>query len=228
MLTKQANPTESLFGRAREAVIGILFGEPGARYHVREIARQAGLSAPTIAHELAQLRRAGVLKAEAVGNQLQFMANDQYPLAPELRSIAVKTWGVIGRLRAALSTRKDIEVAFVFGSYARGAAGIASDIDLIVMSEASIGDYTKVAAALSDELRRTVSLKLYRKAEWRRKLAASNPFVMRVIEEPKIFLVGGEEDLHGRKAPRGDARKGLDSGALAVKGRNRRAPSGSA
>lgn len=228
MLTSRPNQPPSLFGRARDAVIGILFAEPGVRFHVREIARQAGLSAPTIMRELALLRDAGVLRAEAVGNQLHFMADDEYLLAPELRSMAIKTWGVIGRLRSALSTRRDIEVAFVFGSFARGTAGKGSDIDVIVIGEGSYSEYVTAAAILSDELGRVVSLKLYRRAEWTRKRAASNPFVMRVMRDPKMFLVGGEEDLHGRQAPRSDARKGLDPGAPAGKGRDRDAPAGGA
>jgi predicted nucleotidyltransferase len=224
MLTTEVSSSSSLFGRAREAVIGILFGEPGARFHVREIARQAGLSAPTIARELSLLKQAGVVKAEAVGNQLVFTADDSYPLAPELRSIAIKTWGVIGRLRTALKSRKDVEAAFVFGSYASGTAGPTSDIDLLVISDGPYVEYADMAARLSDELHRTVSLKLYRHPEWRKKRDEGNSFVVRLAKEQKIFVAGNEEVLGGGQTASGDAGAGMDPGAPAGKGRNRGAP----
>jgi hypothetical protein len=36
---------------------------------------------------------------------------------------------------------------------------------------------------------------VYRAAEFNQKLAGSEPFLRRVMEDPKIYLVGAEDDL---------------------------------
>ena len=53
--------------------------------------------------ETADLTRAMV----ASGRQLHYRADPACPLFPELRSIATKTWGVRGRIGAALDGRRD-------------------------------------------------------------------------------------------------------------------------
>ena len=44
-------------------------------------------------------------------------------------------------------------------------------------------------------LNRPVHVSLMTEAEWRRKLAAGNPFITKVQAQPKILLIGSEDDL---------------------------------
>ena len=92
--------------------------------------------------------------------------------------------------------RNKIQVAFVYGSIARGTDTAQSDVDLLV-----IGDdlaYSDLYSALQEAeatLSRPVHVSLMTEAEWRRKLAAGNPFVNKVQAQPKIPLIGSTDDL---------------------------------
>src|SRR6187401_1663846 len=103
----------ALLWRTREAVIGLLFTDPATGLHVREIARRTGFSAPTVARELRMLETVGVVTSEAIGRQVSYRANPACAIFPELKSIAVKTWGMRGRVASAISTLEGIQAAFI-------------------------------------------------------------------------------------------------------------------
>lgn len=45
------------------------------------------------------------------------------------------------------------------------------------------------------EVRRSINPSVYGVKDWRRKLAEDGGFVKRVMEQPRIFLIGSDEDL---------------------------------
>lgn len=185
----------ALLGRTREAVIGLLFIDPEVGLHVREIARRTGFSAPSVARELRILEAVGVVTSEAIGRQLSYRANRSCSIFPELKSIAVKTWGLRGRVGTAISSLEGVESAFIFGSFAAGEAHPTSDVDVIVIGTVDYGVLSEAMSRVSMDVGRTVNAKLYRPTEWARKLGENNHFLAAVTSGPKLFLVGGEEVL---------------------------------
>lgn len=81
-----------LFGRrsTRRAVLETLFSEPGARIHLRELARTTGFSAPMVAKELEGLLREKVVLESREANTRVFQANMRGPLAEDIRRIAAR------------------------------------------------------------------------------------------------------------------------------------------
>jgi predicted nucleotidyltransferase len=216
----------ALFGRAREAVIGILFSDPDRALHVREIARRTGFSAPTVASELRSLERLGVLLSEVAGRQVHYRADRACALFGELQGIAVKTWGIRGRIAAALENLEGVQSAFIFGSFAAGTAHARSDIDLIVIGSTDHAVLSEAASRVSSEIGRTVNAKLYRPAEWKTKLAAGSSFLVGVANGPKVFVVGDEEDLNGIGEPRSARRAKAAEPAPRYAARNRKSRQG--
>jgi hypothetical protein len=76
----------------------------------------------------------------------------------------------------------------------RGASP-SSDVDLMVIGEASFAD---VVSALSDsesKLGREINPTVYGPREFREKLAAKNHFLSTVAKEKKLFLIGDEHEF---------------------------------
>lgn len=185
-----------LFGSHRRAVLVHLLLRPEDSPHVREIARAIGKPAGTLLRELNALAEAGVLERRRVGNQVQFRANPACPIYEDLRSILKKTVGVADVLREALAPLVPrISAAFVYGSVARGEERAGSDLDLMVVGEVKFAEVVAALAPAQEILRREVNPGVYPALEFRRKQAAGEPFLKRVLEERKIFIVGGEDDL---------------------------------
>lgn len=190
------DPAALLFGAYRRDVLALLLLHPEDSRHVREIARATRKAPGTLLRELNALAAAGVLVRKPLGNQVHFQANPACPIYEDLRNILKKTVGVADVLREALAPlAPGIRAAFVYGSVARGEERAASDIDLMVVGEARFVDVVAALAPAQEALRREVNPNVFPALELRKKLAAGEPFLRRVLAERKIFIVGGEDDL---------------------------------
>jgi len=190
------DPAALLFGAYRRDVLALLLLHPEDSTHVREIARAIGKAPGTLLRELNALAAAGVLVRKPLGNQVHFQANPACPIYEDLRNILKKTVGVADVLREALAPLGGrIRAAFVYGSVARGEERARSDLDVMVVGEASFGDVVAALAPAQESLRREVNPNVYPALEFRKKAAAGDPFLKRVLAEKTIFIIGGEDDL---------------------------------
>lgn len=202
-----------LFGAARRDVLAQLLMHPGESLHVRELARLTGRAPGTLLRELNQLAEAGILTRTRIGNQVHFSADEACPIFEELRGIVRKTVGVADVLRAALEPLAPrIRVAFVYGSLARGDERRGSDVDLLVVGGVSFAELVGAIQPAQRALRREINPNLIGEAEWGKRMSVSEPFLSRVMQGTKLFVVGGPDDLGEpaphRKAPGARRRKG--------------------
>ena len=189
-----------LFGDYRKRVLALLLLRPEESRHVRDLARDLGKPAGTLLRELKALAGAGVLLRRPVGNQVHYQANPACPILEELRGILKKTVGVADVLREALAPLASrIRVAFVYGSIARGDERAGSDLDLMIVCDARFNRVVAALATAQHALRREVNPNVYPALEFKSKIAAGEPFLKRVLAEPRIFVIGGEQD-HGELA----------------------------
>lgn len=187
---------ELLFGAYRRKVLGLLLLRPDESFHVREIARLTGVPAGSLHRELKSLADAGLLEREPVGNQVRYRANRLHQVYAELAEIFAKTAGLADVLRdALLPLSRRIELAFVFGSLAQGKQRAVSDVDVFVVGDASFAEVVKVLAATQPRLGREVNPVVMTRRDVRARLKAGDRFVARVAREPKIFLMGSEDDF---------------------------------
>lgn len=199
----RASLGEALFGKARRAVIGLLFGRPGKSFYLREITAHADTGVSQVQKELATLSTVGLITQERRGRQVHYRANPDSPIFKELRGIAVKTFGVADVLREALVPFAGrTRAAFVYGSVAKGTDTAESDIDLMVISDGlKYSDVFPALAEVENVVGRKVNPTLYTEDELLRKCEEKNAFVTRTLEQPKIFLIGSSGDLPKPRKP---------------------------
>ena len=204
MKNSTSSLSEALFAKTQRRVLGLLFGNRDRSFFANEIVRLAESGIGAVHRELATLEAAGLVTAIRVGNQKHYQANRASPIFKELRGIVVKTFGVADVLREALAPLAvKIRAAFIYGSVAKGSDTAASDIDLMVVSdEVSYSDLFALAAEAERRLGRKVNPTVYTPAELRQKLAAKNAFATRVLERPKAFVIGSENDLRESRKSR--------------------------
>jgi predicted nucleotidyltransferase len=186
---------DALFPKVRQRVLAVLLGAPDRSFYTNEVIGLAQSGAGAVQRELADLAAVGLLTVRKQGNQKHFQANAASPVFAELRGLVLKTMGLADVLRAALvPLAPQIERAFVFGSIARQQDTAASDVDLMVVSD-SLG-YGELFGALegaAHTLGRTINPALYTTASFRARLQGDNAFINRVMQQPKIWLIGQEE-----------------------------------
>jgi uncharacterized protein len=187
---------EVLFGRTRRAVLALLYGHPDEEFYLRQIIRAAGVGQGSMQRELEQLVGSGLVLRHTLGRQVYFKANPDSPVYKELRSILLKTAGVADVLREALASMAAlIDVAFVYGSVARGDERRASDVDIMIIGNASFAEVSRALGAAQQRLGREVNPTVYTPGEFSKKLAVGHHFIRSVAERDKVFLFGNEHDF---------------------------------
>lgn len=188
---------DTLFSKTQQRVLALLFGQSQRSFYANEIIAFAAMGSGAVQRELAKLVKSALVTVKKVGNQKHYQANHQAPIFDELRSIVMKTFGVADVLRVALQAYwPQIELAFVYGSMAKGSEQAHSDIDLMVIGE-QISNAALLGALqpLQQQLGRTVNPTLYTPAEFIQRVHDGKSFIVRVLEQPKIFVKGREDEL---------------------------------
>lgn len=184
----------ALFGgsEVRRQILRTFFARPGLVRHVRELARELGWSATIVGQELDRLERTGILTSDRIGRARRYRVDEQSPIASEIRSLVQKTIGVEARIRDAIADLPGIEEAFLYGSYARGDERATSDLDLMVIGAVEQEDLSERLAGAERDLKRDVNVTSYDRDEIERLRSEGDLFVERVLDGPRVLLIGGE------------------------------------
>jgi len=188
---------DALFTKTQQRVLALLFGQSQRSFYANEIIGLAGSGSGAVQRELARLESAGLVTVRRIGNQKHYQANPDAPIFAELRAIVLKTFGAADVLRAALQPVWPlIDLAFVYGSLAKGTEHAGSDVDLMVIGMLpSNAELLEVLLPAQAQLGRVVNPTLYTPDEFAQRVHDGKSFIMRVLEQPKIFVKGCEHDI---------------------------------
>lgn len=167
---------------------------PGEAYHVRELGRALDEPAGNLLRDLRRLQGIGLLDAERVGNQVRYTLNKRNPLYEDLQRLILRTTAADMVLREALRSLKGIELAFLYGSFAKGEADAHSDIDLMIVGDISERSLAPAVARAERDLRRDVSYTTYTRDQAADKAQQPDSFVRSVLSGPRIIFIGNTDD----------------------------------
>lgn len=199
---KSVSISDVLFSGGQQRVLGLLFGQPDRSFYTNEIQKLGMTGRGALERELKRLTASGLITMTVIGRQKHYQANRNSPIYQELRGITLKTFGLSDVLRLALSKYADaIRFAFVYGSVAKGTDTATSDIDVMVVAEGlSYSDLFELLTKVEETLGRKVNPTLYSPEDFLKKIEGDNHFVTRVLNQPRIALLGNEDDIRSGKS----------------------------
>jgi predicted nucleotidyltransferase len=186
----------ALFSESQSRLFLWLFGQPERSYHMSELRRLTDLGSASLQRELNRLAVAGLVNSERVGNLRRFQANPESPVFSELVSLTRKTLGIEPLLREALQPlQARIHAAWIYGSVAKQTDTARSDIDLMLVGEQlTLGEVLECLLPLEAELGRKINPSCYTPDEFERRRAEPDSFVNRVLAQPVLPLIGGDDE----------------------------------
>src|SRR5204863_108003 len=119
------------------------------------------------------------------------------PLYPAMRDLFGRTRGIPAALDGVLRRDPRIKIAFLFGSYVTAQDDPTSDIDLFVVTDRRVSWETlslairEVGQQVGRELRPVV----WAATELKKPTEAQRDFLANVLEAPKIWLIGSEDEF---------------------------------
>lgn len=189
---------ESLYitkSKIRQGLLTLFFSNPSQKYYLRELERILGYSAGSIRRELLKFQKDNLFNTQKVGNLLYYTLNSKHPLFKELKAIVSKTVGIEGSLRNTLLSIRDIKVAFIYGSFAAKREKGTSDVDLMIIGNPHTSSLNEKIAELERKLKREINITIYPFPEYKHKKRMKSGFIMDLLKNPKIMLIGRENDL---------------------------------
>jgi predicted nucleotidyltransferase len=196
MMENNKSILDSLFkSKLRQRLLVLFLTNTHDRYYARQLHQMLDGSVGSLHRELIHLERLGILNSEKVGNLKFYFANREHPLFREISGITAKTVGVFGALRTALESLKGVDAAFVYGSFAAGKETARSDVDLFVIGDINHGSLNMALSDVEKALQREINYTAMTAEEFKEAMTAATPFITNVLTEPKVFLIGGENEL---------------------------------
>jgi DNA-binding transcriptional ArsR family regulator len=181
--------------KSRVEILTWFVAHPGERFHYLQLSKLLRASRPSIQRELKRLEDAGLLLSQKEANIRFYRINQEHPLYPEIKSIVFKTVGLADFLRESLEKIGPIEVALIYGSVAKNVEDVRSDIDLLVIGDVDVDALFEAVSKAEEAIRREINVTSYTRKDWRERTKEKRAFQSDILENPKIMLIGGEDEL---------------------------------
>ncbi len=179
----------------RVSLLTHFFTRLDKRFYVRELARQLGRDISGIKRELDNLERAGLLTSEKVGNLRYYQVNKASPIFSEIKGIIAKTTGVHASIRDGLRKLKGIRTAILYGTDQREVDEGLGPIRLMIIGQVDLNDVNDAVTALEGRLGREINYLVFDEAEYRRRKAEDDRFLVEVLKGRRTILIGTDDGL---------------------------------
>lgn len=180
-----------LFTKTQQRLLALFYGKPDNSFYLNEAARLAGVGKGAVVREIKKMTEAGLLNSYQRGNQQHYQANPDNPIFEELTAITRKTFGIHGVVKTALEpVLGQCELAFIYGSVAKGEEHSRSDIDVMLVGhDLSYGDIMARLESAEQQLSRIINPTLLTPDEFHQRKNQKQSFITRVMEQPKLWLI---------------------------------------
>lgn len=187
---------DRLFGKTRAAILREVFLNPDKRISFNELVRRVKSGDGAVSRELKNLLATGLIDEEREGNLRFLRAARQSPVFSELKAFIAKASGAPRIIRDALKgLEQDIDIAFVFGSMARGRERPDSDLDLFVIGKAGYSVVSDRLRPIEKRLGRPVQTLYFASNSQVDRASLRKPALQSVLAGPKRYVIGNDYDL---------------------------------
>ena len=180
--------------KLRSRLLSYFFTNPEKSFYVRELGIILNEDPGNLSRELRKLELEGIFISSTKGLVKFYSLDKKHPLFNDFKNIIFKTEGIEGSLRQLVSEYAGIELAFIYGSYAKGKEKGSSDIDVVVVGSFPRDEFTRKLRMLESRLSREANFSSYTKAEFDKEREKKGGFLNMVIKSKIILLKGSLDD----------------------------------
>lgn len=185
-----------LKSKLRVKLLVFYFSRPGAELYLSELARAIKADPMNLSRELGRLEKDNIFISLMSGKQKYYKLNKNYLFYNELKNITAKTVGVESSLAEILKGERAVKFCFIYGSYASGSDKSGSDIDLFIIVQTQAMDLiTDKIGALEKKIGREINYRFFSEADFKKALEEKDSFILNIVKNKKIFLIGDEKDF---------------------------------
>ncbi len=177
-------------------VLTHFFMNPHQEFYQAAIVKETGNALIQVQRSLKVLEHTGMISSKKRGRMVFYQADRTHPAFDDLKRAFLKTVSIGDDLRTLLRKHhKRADLVWIFGSVARGEENVDSDIDLIFISKCSLLQMSKIVGPISRKIKRELNAVFLTPDDLVKKYASKDYFISDIIQKPKIWLIGNDQEL---------------------------------
>lgn len=186
---------ELLVSKVRIKLLQLFLTAEEPLLHVREIVRRTQEEINAIRRELSRMEKFGMVSSEWRANRRLYHFRNDYLFYPQILGMVSKTTGLGGAIIKSKGRLGKIKYAMISTRYAKRQSSNLDDVDFLIVGQIVLPELQAIIA--DEQAKRTdeINYSYMDEAEFQFRVKRRDPFILKVITQPKIMLLGSEEDM---------------------------------
>ena len=181
--------------KARRKIVEFFFHHPGENFYLRRVVREINEEVNAVKRELDILTEEKLLLRERRLNKVYFSINKSYQLYDEFLRIFSKTNKLSASIRNNLSKIGKIKFVALSTKYPKNLPIKDDEIYLILVGVVVVVEIESIIKEVEKEFGRPINYSAMTEDEFTFRKKNNDPFIWKFLKQPKIMLVGVEEEL---------------------------------
>lgn len=184
---------EELFvSKVRVKILQLFFTFQDDIFHVRDIVRRVSEEINAVRRELARMEKFGMVSSEWRANRRFYRFKKDYKFYPELLGLVAKSTGLGGGIIKSKQSLGRVKYAMMAVRFAKNEVSGAEDVDLLVVGQIVLPQLQSLVADEQAKREREINYSFMDEPEFNFRVRRRDPFIMKVLVQPKIMLIGDE------------------------------------
>lgn len=192
-----AKLSDFMISRVRVKLLKALLEQPGQMYYVRELTRLVREEINAVRRELGRLQSKGIVKSEHRGNRLYYRTSPDYLFYPELLSLVTKSSGLGQAIIKNKSKLGFVKFSFLSTGFVKGREKNPDQIDLMLIGKVILPQLNILIQEYETRTKKELNYSIMTEEEFNYRKSRRDPFIISVIAQSKIMLIGEEDRLLG-------------------------------
>ena len=175
--------------------MSLFFQNPNESFYLRKIVRDIDEEVNAVKRELDILSNAKLLHKEKRLNKIFYTLNKNYPLYDEFLRIFTKSTLIAGLFYNNLAKIGKIKFIVLSTKFAKQIAIKEDEIYLLIVGIIVVPEVASIVSEAEKQFGREINYTVMTEEELAFRKKNNDPFIWRFLKQPKIMLVGTEEDL---------------------------------
>lgn len=181
--------------KARRKILEFFFHHPSENYYLRRVVREIDEEVNAVKRELDILTEEKLLLRERRLNKVYFALNKSYQLYDEFLRIFAKSNLLASSIHSNLSKIGKIKFVAVSTKFPKNLIIKEDEIYLLLVGVIVVAEIEALIKDVEKEFGRPINYSTMTEDEFVFRKKNNDPFIWKFLKQPKIMLVGVEEEL---------------------------------
>lgn len=184
-----------IVSKVRVKILQLFLSSEETLFHVREVVRRVDEEINAVRRELGRMEKFGMAASEWRANRRLYRFRKDYKYYPELVALVAKSSGLGGEILKSKAKIGRIKYAMLATRFVKRQPSGPEDVDVLIVGQVILPELQTIISDEQAKRDREINYSFMDEAEFTFRVRRRDPFILKVLIQPKIMLIGDEADL---------------------------------